>query len=69
MDTAEAFVNASPSGYFVAELEDALHVSVQDTLLHLVEEQRIARQLVSGFVLVRLFRAGGTTAPSSYLTS
>jgi hypothetical protein len=48
VDTAEAFVNASPSGYFVAELDDALHVSVQDTLLHLVEQQRITRQLVSG---------------------
>ena len=26
----EAFVNVSPAGYFVAELEDALHVPVQD---------------------------------------
>jgi hypothetical protein len=51
LDTAETFVNASPSGYFVAELEDALHVSVQDPLLHLVHQQRIARQLVSGLYL------------------
>jgi len=48
VDTAEAFVNRSPSGYFVAELEDALHVSVQDPLLRLVGQQRIARQLLSG---------------------
>jgi hypothetical protein len=48
VDTAEAFVNRSPSGYFVAELEDALHVSVQDPLLQLAGQQRIARQLVSG---------------------
>jgi hypothetical protein len=51
VDTAEAFVNASPSGYFVAELEDALHVSVQDPLLHLAGQQRISRQLVSGLYL------------------
>jgi hypothetical protein len=48
VDTAEAFVNRSPSGYFVAELEEALHVSVQDPLLQLAQQQRISRQLVSG---------------------
>jgi hypothetical protein len=51
VDTAEAFVNGSPSGCFVAELDDALHVSVQDPLLLLVSQQRIARQLVSGLYL------------------
>ena len=51
VNTAEAFVNRSPSGYFVAELEDALHVSVQDPLLQLAGQQRIARQLVSGLYL------------------
>lgn len=49
--TAETFVNRSPSGYFVPELEEALHVSVQDSLLHLVRQQRIARQPVSGLYL------------------
>lgn len=48
VDTAEAFVNRSSSGYFVAELEDALHVSAQDPLLQLVGQQRISRQVVSG---------------------
>jgi hypothetical protein len=48
VDTAESFVNRSPSGYFVAELEDVLHVSVQDPLLRLVGQQRLSRQLVSG---------------------
>jgi hypothetical protein len=48
VDTAEAFVNRSSSGYFVAELEAALHVSVQDPLLKLAGQQRISRQLVSG---------------------
>jgi len=51
VDTAEAFVNRSPSGYFVAELEDALHVSVQDPLLQLAQQQRLSRQLVSGLYL------------------
>jgi hypothetical protein len=51
VDTAEAFVNASPSGYFVAELEDALHGSAQDSLLLLAGQQRISRQLVSGLYL------------------
>jgi len=51
LDTAETFVNRSRSGYFVAELEEALHVSVQDSLLHLVRQHRIARQLVSGLYL------------------
>ena len=51
VDTAESFVNRSPSGYFVAELEDALHVSVQDPLLQLAGQQRISRQLVSGLYL------------------
>jgi hypothetical protein len=48
VDTADAFGNRSPAGYFVAELEDVLHVSVQDPLLQLTEQQRISRQLVSG---------------------
>lgn len=51
VETAEAFVNRSPSGYFVAELQDALHVSVQDPLLQLVSQQRITRRLVSGLYL------------------
>jgi hypothetical protein len=51
LDTAEAFVNNSPSGYFVAELNDVLHVSVQDPLLLLVSRRRIARQLLSGVYL------------------
>jgi len=51
VDTAEAFVNRSPSGYRVAELEDLLHVSVQDPLLQLAEQQRLSRQLLSGLYL------------------
>lgn len=51
VDTAAAFVNRAPSGYFVAELDQALHVSVQDTLLQLVHQGRLARQQVSGLYL------------------
>lgn len=51
VDTAEVFVSRSPTGYFVAELEDALQVSVQDPLLHLVHQGRITRQVVSGLYL------------------
>jgi len=51
VETAAAFVNRSPSGYFVAELDAALHVSVQDTLLQLVNQDRLARQQVSGLCL------------------
>jgi hypothetical protein len=51
VDTAEAFVNRSRSGYLVAELDDALHVSVQDPLLLLVGQRRVPRQLVAGLYL------------------
>ena len=51
VDTSAAFVNRSSAGYFVAELEQALHVSVQDTLLQLVNQDRLARQQVSGLYL------------------
>jgi hypothetical protein len=51
VDTAAAFVNRSPAGYFVAEIDEALHVSVQDTLLQLVHQGRVARQQVSGLYL------------------
>lgn len=49
--TAESFVNQSPKGHFPEELAEILHVQVHDTLLQLVEQRRIARQLVSGLYL------------------
>ena len=49
--TAEAFVNQSPAGCLVSELEDVLHAGVQDPLLHLVRINRITRQPVSGLFL------------------
>jgi len=45
--TVEAFVNQSPQGYFAEELTRALHVEVQDVLHHLLQQNRVARQLVS----------------------
>ena len=51
LSTAEAWVQHSPQGYFAEELADCLHVEVQDALYHLVEQRRIARQLVSGLYL------------------
>lgn len=51
LTTAEAWVQHSPQGYFAEELAECLHVEVQDALHHLVEQHRIARQLVSGLYL------------------
>jgi len=49
--TAEAWVQHSPQGYFAEELAECLHVEMQDALYQLVEQRRIARQLVSGLYL------------------
>jgi hypothetical protein len=46
--TAEAFIHHSPRGYFAEELARALHVEVQDALHQLTQEQRVARQIISG---------------------
>jgi hypothetical protein len=49
--TAEAWVQHSPQGYFAEELAECLHVEVQDALYHLVEQRRLARQIVSRLYL------------------
>jgi hypothetical protein len=46
--TAEEFVNRSPRGYFADELAPLLHVEVQDALHQLTQQQRVARQILSG---------------------
>src|ERR1700693_464303 len=51
MATAERGVTQAPAGYFASELEDILHVPVKEPLLRLVEQDRIARQTVSGLYL------------------
>lgn len=49
--TAAAWVQHSRQGYFAQELAECLHVEVQDALHHLIQQHRIARQLVSGLYL------------------
>jgi len=49
--TAEAFIRNSVAGYFAEELSTLLHVGAQDVLRHLVQQKRIARELVSGLFL------------------
>lgn len=46
--TCEAWVNRAVDGYYAAELRDALHVEVKDTLRQLVRERRLTRQDVGG---------------------
>src|SRR5262245_17351109 len=41
--TVEAFVLASPDGYYAQELADALHAEVQEPLRHLVQRERLSR--------------------------
>jgi hypothetical protein len=44
VNSAESFVQISEAGYFSHELENLLHVSVKEALLHLVLERRLARE-------------------------
>jgi hypothetical protein len=46
--TAEALVRDSLRGYFADELAALLHVQVQDTLHQLTQQERLARQMISG---------------------
>jgi hypothetical protein len=49
--TAEAFIRSSTAGYFAEELSETLHVGAQDVLRQLVQQNRIARELISGLFL------------------
>lgn len=51
LNTAEAFVNQAPAGYFAGELEALLRVPVKEPLLHLVRQNRISRLEVSQLYL------------------
>ena len=46
--TVEAFVLASPNGYYAHELADTLHAEVQEPLRHLVQRERLSRIEVEG---------------------
>jgi hypothetical protein len=48
LSTLEAFVLASPNGYYAHELADALHAEVQEPLRHLVQQERLSRAEVDG---------------------
>ena len=61
--TAEVCVTQAPAGYFASELETILYVPVKEPLLRLVEQDRIARQTVSGFLWLSL--AYICTAPAT----
>src|ERR1035441_3325337 len=51
LDTAQAFVENSPAGYFAEELDHLLHVGTKEPLLRLVQHERVARQPVEGVYL------------------
>jgi hypothetical protein len=48
VSTVEAFVLASPNGYYAQELADRLHAEVQEPLRHLVQRERLSRAEVDG---------------------
>lgn len=48
VETATALINGSRTGYFVAELDELLHVRTKDCLRNLAEHGRVARADVRG---------------------
>jgi len=51
VDTAERFVSDAQQGLFASELRQVVQVEVEEPLLRLVREQRLAREKVSGAYL------------------
>jgi hypothetical protein len=51
LKTLEVWITESKNGFYAKELEDALHVSVKETLLRLVKSSRISREKISGLYL------------------
>jgi len=48
LETAAALVEAADDGYFVEELDNAVHVATKDALRKLVQSARLARDRVAG---------------------
>jgi len=48
LETARAFVNKSDAGYTAKELDDILHVSSRESLIHLLKRNNIIRKKTSG---------------------
>src|ERR1035438_8342719 len=65
--TAEAFIRSSAAGYFAEELSAILHVATQDVLRQLVQQKRIARELISGLFLYTAIDRKSTRLNSSHL--
>lgn len=57
LSTVEAFVTASPNGYYAHELADVLHAQVQEPLRHLVQRERLSRTEVDGQFLYTAIEA------------
>ena len=55
--TVEAFVLASPAGYYAHELADVLHAHVHAPLRHLVQQSRLARTTIAGQFLYTALEA------------
>ena len=51
LDTSQAWVEDSPAGRYVEELDHLLHVGTKEPLLRLVQNQRLAREPVEGLYL------------------
>lgn len=51
LDTARAFVENSPAGHFVDELDRLLHVGTKEPLLRLVQQGRVSREPMQGLYL------------------
>lgn len=48
LETGRTIINRSASGYSVAELDEALHVSTKPSLLHLNKKEWIGREKIGG---------------------
>lgn len=48
VNTSKRFVEQAPAGYSAGELDNALHVETRQSLLHLVQRQRIERARLGG---------------------
>lgn len=57
LSTVEAFVLASPNGYYADELADVLHAAVHEPLRHLFQRERLSRTEVDGRFLYTAIEA------------
>ena len=48
LETGRAIINRSPAGFSVTELDDTVHVSTKQALLHLYKKKLIVREKIDG---------------------